>query len=129
MIGRLLLIHREKDVWENNCYCSDTIMDEELKTLMRRDVEISEESLKILQSMRRAQRLGTIFTAVKWVFIIIITVGSYYIVQPFLEKGLEVFVNPVGLLEPQGQNLFNPGNLNADKIGKIKEILLKGGAL
>ncbi len=104
-------------------------MDEELKALMKRDVEISEESLKILRSMRRAQRIGTIFTAIKWVFIIAVTVGSYYIVQPFLEKGLEAIVDPAGLLNSQGQGILNPSSLNADTLEKLKEVLLKNGNL
>ena len=101
-------------------------MDEELKALMRRDVEISEESLKILRSMRRAQRIGTVFAFVKWIFIIAVTLGAYYVAQPFLEKGLEVIANPAELLDSQGQNIINPNTLSSDTINKIKDALLKG---
>lgn len=107
-------------------------MDEELKALMRRDVEISEESLKILRSMRRAQRMAAIFTAVKWVFIIAVTFGTYYLIQPFLDKGLQAITDPASLLENPRQtegksNIPSISNLSPDTIQKIKDVLLKGG--
>lgn len=60
--------------------------DSEIKELLKRNLEISERSLDILQKMRRASLWGRFFHLLKWLIIIGATVWSYLALQPYLQK-------------------------------------------
>lgn len=59
-------------------------MDEELKQLLRKNIEVSEESLRILKKINRAAVMGRVFKFFKWLIIIGISVGSYYYIEPYI---------------------------------------------
>lgn len=64
--------------------------DEELKVLLRENIEVSKESLKILKKINRGRIFGNIFTTLKWMLIIGISFGAYYYIEPFLSKYLDL---------------------------------------
>ncbi|MBI4692310.1 MAG: hypothetical protein HY773_02645 [Candidatus Terrybacteria bacterium] len=58
--------------------------DEELKQLLKKNLEISEESLRILKKMNRAAVIGRILRFFKWMIIIGISVGAFYYIEPYI---------------------------------------------
>lgn len=60
--------------------------DDELKQLLRKNIEVSEESLKILRKINRAAVMGRFFRFFKWVVIIGISVGAYYYIEPYVGR-------------------------------------------
>ncbi len=61
-------------------------MDHDIKELLKKNLEVSERSLDILQKMRRASLWGRFFHLLKWAIIIGATVWSYLALQPYLQK-------------------------------------------
>ena len=81
-------------------------MSDDVKDLLEKNLEISEKSLKILKSMRRAERARTILSALKWVVIIGLTAYSFIQIQPYLNTLLKSYQ---GLMNTAGQiNQFLP---------------------
>lgn len=68
-------------------------MEEDLKVLLRENLEVSRESLKILKKINRGRVLSGVFSALKWVIIIGISFGAYYYIEPFLSSYLDIFKN------------------------------------
>jgi hypothetical protein len=60
--------------------------DEEIRQLLKKNIEVSEESLGLLKKMHRAAVIGRFFSFMKWVVIIGISVGSYYLIEPYIKK-------------------------------------------
>jgi len=60
--------------------------DEEIKQLLKEDVEVSKESLQILRGIRRANRISAFFKFVYWLIVLAIAFGAYYYLQPFIDK-------------------------------------------
>lgn len=58
--------------------------DEELKQLLQKNLETSQESLDILKKMNRARMLGNAFVFLKWVIILGLSYGAYYFIEPYL---------------------------------------------
>ena len=68
-------------------------MDEELKNLMERNLEVSEKTLAILKKMRREVIWGRIFTLTKWALIIGFVVFGFLQIQPYLAYWAEIFAS------------------------------------
>lgn len=67
--------------------------DEELKRLLRENLEISRENFKILKKMNRARVFGNVFWVVKWVLIIGFSYGAYVYIEPYFKNLLGTFSN------------------------------------
>ncbi len=65
-------------------------MSEELEELLKENIEISRESLKILKGIRRANRLASAFKIFYWLIIIGSAVGAYYFLEPYIKQGLAI---------------------------------------
>lgn len=87
---------------------------DDIKNLLRKNLEVSEKSLNILQKMHRAQTTGRIFAILKWVVIIGISVGLFYYLEPYL-KSLMNTLNTV-------INGINEVKAVGDKIPQIPDI-------
>ncbi|MEK7647302.1 MAG: hypothetical protein AAB378_02955 [Patescibacteria group bacterium] len=61
-------------------------MDEELKKLLQRNLEVSEESLKILKKINRARIMAAVYNTLKLAIIILLSVGAYYYVEPMINN-------------------------------------------
>ena len=58
--------------------------DEELKQLLQKNLETSQESLEILKKMNRARMIGNTLVFLKWVVIIGLSYGAYFFIEPYL---------------------------------------------
>ncbi|MCK6463030.1 MAG: hypothetical protein L6Q29_04440 [Candidatus Pacebacteria bacterium] len=93
--------------------------EEELKVLLRQNIELNKKSLEILQKMNRARIMGNVFWILKWVLIIGISYGAYWYIEPYLKKYLEVLQSVSG-----GVNKINEVSENLNQ--GISADLLKG---
>lgn len=59
--------------------------DEELKQLLQKNLETSQESLDILKKMNRARMVGNALVFLKWVIIIGLSYGAYFFIEPYLK--------------------------------------------
>lgn len=66
-------------------------MDEELKKILQRNLEVSEESLKILKKINRARIVGVVYNVLKWAIIILLSVGAYYYIEPMVTNLINTF--------------------------------------
>lgn len=101
-------------------------MDEELKNLLKRNLEASEESLRILKKLNRARIADNIYWIVKWVVIIGLSFGAYYYIEPFIKKYMDLVgsisshgVDKVGGISNMGDVGF-ADLLDMIKAGKVK---------
>ena len=83
------------------------IMDEELKNLMERNLEVSEKTLSILKKMRREVMWGRFFWLAKWAIIIGLIVFSFMKIQPYVAYWSGVAENISNNLE-SFNNFFSP---------------------
>lgn len=73
---------------------------EELKNLLQKNLETSQESLKILKKINRARIFGNLFSFLKWLIIIGVAFGAYYYLQPYIDQ-FKVAFNQVNNLLPR----------------------------
>ena len=100
--------------------------DEELKVLLRENIETSKESLKILKKINRGRIFGNIFSVLKWTLIVGLSFGAYYYIEPFLSqyvdmlRGLTSGVENIGKI---GNNINSavPSNL----LEKLQDLMPK----
>ncbi len=60
--------------------------DKQLKDLLKKNIEVSEESLSILKKMHRAAVTARVFWVLKWLIIIGASIGAYYYLEPYLQN-------------------------------------------
>ncbi len=65
--------------------------DEDLKELLKRNLEVSEKSLVILKKMRRAQQIGRALKIAYWLVIIAGVLGAYYYLKPVVGSYIDTF--------------------------------------
>jgi len=65
-------------------------MSEDLKELLRKNLEISERTLQLVEKMHRAALWARFFSLVKWAIIIAATVWGYLIIQPYIQQFLGI---------------------------------------
>ena len=98
--------------------------DEELKVLLRENIEISKESLKILKKINRGRIFGNIFTALKWTLIIGISLGTFYYIEPFFSQYLDTIK---GLTSGVENNPKIGNNINSatspDLLKRLQELM------
>lgn len=98
--------------------------DEELKVLLRENIEVSKESLKILKKINRGRIFGNIFTTLKWMLIIGISFGAYYYIEPFLSKYLGLMKGLTSGVENVGKIGNNVNSeTSSDLLEKLQSIL------
>ena len=66
-------------------------MTPEEKSMLERSLKLSEENNKILHSMRRSARISSIMRYVYWVIIIGLSLGAYYLIQPYVNTLLHIY--------------------------------------
>lgn len=98
--------------------------DEELKILLRENIEVSKESLKILKKINRGRIFGNIFSALKWMLIVGVSFGTFYYINPYLTKYLDLIVGLTSGVEDVGKISNNINSaVSPDLLKKIKEIM------
>jgi hypothetical protein len=71
-------------------------MDEEIKNLLKENLEVSKKSLEILRKIDRDRKISFFFKIIYWLAIILIIYYSYQLLQPyfaFLKQSLEFLKN------------------------------------
>ena len=59
-------------------------MTPEEKSLLERTYTLSVENNLILRSMRRTARIAAVMRVIYWVVIIGLSIGAYYVIQPYV---------------------------------------------
>jgi len=59
-------------------------MDEDIKGLLKKNLEASEKALGILRKMHRAMVWGRVFIWAKWVLVAALLIVGYVQIQPYL---------------------------------------------
>lgn len=77
---------------------------EELKDLLRKNLEVSERTLKLVERMHRAALWARFFTLVKWIIIIGGLAWGYLAVQPYLQQILGMSQQISELQQSAGTN-------------------------
>lgn len=73
-----------------------------------------EENNALLRKMRRAALFGRIFHILYWVVIIGVSVGAYYVVQPYVDQVRGIYSGvqtDVGAVKNAASQLGNLGNI------------------
>ncbi|MCC6290574.1 hypothetical protein IT398_00665 [Candidatus Nomurabacteria bacterium] len=68
-------------------------MSPEERELLSATHVLATENNRILRGLRSVQRWQSFWSAVKWLLIIASVFGSYYYLQPYLDKILAVYQN------------------------------------
>jgi hypothetical protein len=66
-------------------------MDPEIKSLLLKNIALSEENNDMLKKLRGAQKRAETMKILYWVLIIGISVFSYYSIQPYLKQVTETY--------------------------------------
>jgi len=67
-------------------------MTPEEKSLLERTYKMAEENNSMLRSIKRTNRIGTIFRIIYWVVLIGAALGVYYYLQPYLEGVSDIII-------------------------------------
>ncbi len=103
---------------------------EDLKELLEENIEVSKESLKILKSIRRSNRISSFFRFLYWLVIIGSIVGVYYYFQPFINGAIKTFQQIISVFsDTQGAgNSTNPSetqNISPDLLKNLSPDMIK----
>ena len=66
-------------------------MNEEIESLIRETRDLVEENNKILRGIRRSNRWGVFIKSVYWIVIIIVTIGAFAYIQPYLNSMMKLY--------------------------------------
>lgn len=83
-------------------------MDDEIKELLEKNLEATEQTLKLVKKMHRTHIRGQIFSIIKWGLIVGVTVFSFIRLQPYLNMLLQTYSNLFNTVQKVQniQNLF-----------------------
>ena len=65
----------------------------EISERLRRIEDMTESNQKMIKSLHLAYRISYVFSIIKWVIIIGVTLGSFYYLQPYLEGVFKMYGN------------------------------------
>jgi hypothetical protein len=78
-------------------YAKIMLMDPESKQLLANTLAIAEENNKLLHKIRGVQKRATLWQVVKLLVIVGIALGSFYYIEPYLNKVMGVYNSVVGM--------------------------------
>jgi hypothetical protein len=97
----------------------------EIKTLLKKNLEISKESYKILKKVHRSQKIGRVLKTVYWLIIIGGLFGAYYYLQPVISSlidSVKQITEDFTALGETGRAL-GPGGISPELLDKVQEAL------
>ena len=98
--------------------------DEELKVLLRENIEVSKESLKILKKINRGRIFGNIFSVLKWTLILGLSFGTYYYIEPFLSQYVDMLKGLASSVENIGEISNNINSATSpDFLKKLQDLM------
>lgn len=80
---------------------------ESLQAQLDKLTHMVEENNTILQSMQRRARMVILISSIKWIFIIGVTFGSFFFLQPYLDKAFSAYSSISELANPFPKNTQN----------------------
>ncbi|HVY72783.1 MAG TPA: hypothetical protein VG984_01885 [Candidatus Paceibacterota bacterium] len=91
---------------------------EEVRELVKKNLELTEENHRILRGMRSAARWGRLITIVWWIVVVAVSGATYYYyVQPYVEQAKQVYAD----FEKNGQSAKNFGAEFAQFLEQFKK--------
>jgi len=66
-------------------------MTPEEKQMLSEALQLSRENNKILKGMRRGQFIANIIHSIKWIVLIVITIWSWLLIQPYFERTMQIY--------------------------------------
>ncbi len=63
----------------------------EIKDLLEKNLEVSEENNDLLRGIVRHSRWSLVFTIIKWLIVIGVTLGAYYYFEPLWNKTMDLY--------------------------------------
>lgn len=72
-------------------------MDSEIKDLLKKTLSVAEENNKMLHKVRGIQKRQAFLSLVKVLIIIGIALGSFYYLEPYLTKVVNIFTQISGI--------------------------------
>lgn len=72
-------------------------MDPETKQMLQETLALAEENNKMLHKIRGVQRREAIWSTIKILVIIAIALGSFYYLEPYLEKVMNLYNSISGI--------------------------------
>lgn len=66
-------------------------MDPEMRRLLQNIAANTEENNELLKKMHRAMVWGRIFKAIYWLLILAFAIGSFYLIQPYIQAAAGFF--------------------------------------
>ena len=92
-------------------------MDSESKKLLKDTFALAEDNNSILRSMRRSQRISSIFRFIYWAVIIGSFVGAYYFIEPYLNQLMDVYGDAKSTIDSGVSNLKDVNGI----VDKLKQ--------
>ena len=80
-------------------------MDPEDRKLLYKVVKLSEENNDMLKGLYRSMRIRRIFTVIYWTIIIGLTIGAYYLVEPYADSIYGGFKGFSDLIQKLGETV------------------------
>ena len=90
-------------------------MDSEIKELLKANLELSKENNEMLRKVRRVQKRAYAAKIAYWVIVLLLTLGAYYYIQPYIQKVTD-FSNGLN-------KLIQSGNLNKTESNVAQQLL------
>ncbi len=87
-------------------------MDQELRDLLEKNLQISEENNELLKKLYRSQKWSQFMSIMYWVLIIGITFGTYYYLQPYIETLLGTYTDLMSGIDTINQKSQSLPNMN-----------------
>ena len=72
-------------------------MDPEAKQLLQKALALAEENNKLLHKVRGVQKRATLWQGLKYLLIIAIALGSFYYIEPYLNKVMDLYSSVTGM--------------------------------
>ena len=72
-------------------------MDPESKQLLQNTLALAEENNKLLYKIRGVQKRGVVYQVLKYLLILGIAFGSFYYVEPYLNKIVDMYNSITGV--------------------------------
>ncbi len=70
---------------------------EELRDLLKKNIALTEETYRIVQSMRSAARWSRFFSLLWWAIVLAVSGATYYYwLQPYVEKAQQAYTSGQG---------------------------------
>lgn len=86
-------------------------MDPAIKELLEANLKLSQENNLLLKKVRRVQKRAYAAKLVYWVVILLIALGAYYYIQPYIQKVTDLYVKGSDTLNGFNQSFSDLDNI------------------